>query len=101
MEEYSICKSYLESNVKTPHESMEFISDYEKYFGMAVEGDITSYEDIKYSYLFRYEIFSEFILFLYLFFWCIMIRMTVLFSKMNIKTDLKKIGVLKVIGFTN
>ena len=79
----------------------EFVSDYEKYFGMAFEGDITSYEDIKYSYLFRYEIFSEFILFLYLFFWCIMVVMTVLFSKMNIKTDLKKIGVLKAIGFTN
>ncbi len=78
----------------------EFISDYEKYFGKAFEGDITSYEDIKYSYLFRYEIFSEFILFLYLFFWCIMIAMTILFCKMNLRTDLKKIGILKAVGFT-
>ncbi len=78
----------------------EFISDYEKYFGKAFEGDITSYEDIKYSYLFRYEIFSEFIFFLYLFFWCIMIAMTILFVRMDLRTDLKKIGILKAVGFT-
>ncbi len=93
----------IEANVLENGTYMEsaFASDYEKYFGYAFHGEVTLYEEIKDSYLFRYEIFGMFFLLLSLFLFCIMIVMTVLFSQMAVSADMRKIGVLKSYGFTN
>lgn len=78
-----------------------FISDYEDYFGNPFDGNLVSYDDIKHSYMFRYKIFREFILLLFLFLFTIILIMTVLLSQMAVHSDRKKIGILKSMGFTD
>lgn len=84
-----------------PETVQNFVMDYEEYFGQPFDGDMTSYDDIRHSYLFRYKIFSKFILFLFIFLFLIILIMTVLLSRMAVYSDRKKIGILKSIGFTD
>lgn len=95
--------SYLvEAEFKSADETTaQFASDYEKYIGSPFEGSLTSYEDIKDSYLFRYEIFGNFMLFLCVFLFLIIIIITVLLAQMNVYADMKRIGILKSFGFTS
>lgn len=78
-----------------------FAADYEAYFGHPFDGAMTSYEDIRHSYLFRYEIFGELFLLLCVFLFVIIMTITVLLSQMAVYSDMKKIGILKSVGFTN
>ncbi len=79
----------------------KFVTDYENYFKHSFDGNLVSYEDIKHSYLFRYKIFSDFFLLLFIFLLVIILIITVLLSQMAVNSDIKKIGILKAIGFTN
>lgn len=92
----------LEAKVKQEDGIAErLMEDYEKYFNHPFTGALTTYEDIRHSYLFRYEIFGEFFLFLCIFLFVIISIITILLSQMAVYADMKKIGVLKAIGFTD
>lgn len=77
-----------------------FVSDYGKYFGKPFDGSLTSYEDIRHSYIFRYGIFSQFLLALAAFLFIMVLLMTILLARMAVRSDRKKIGILKAVGFT-
>lgn len=76
-------------------------AQYEETFGRPFDGSITSYGDIRRSYLFRYEIFSRFIVFLSIFLLGILLCMSLILSRMAVRADRKKIGILKATGFTS
>ncbi len=100
-QEYEKGSWLIETNFVDDDVLNQFTLDYESRFGQPFDGDITSYEDIKRSYLLRYEIFSEFFIFLFLFLFVTVLAMTVLFSKMAVRSDMRNIGVLKSFGFTD
>lgn len=91
----------IEAKVNQKDEIDEsFATDYEAYFGHPFDGAMTAYEDIRHSYLFRYEIFGELFLFLCIFLFVIVMTITVLLSQMAVLADMKKNGILKSVGFT-
>lgn len=95
--------SYMAELKADPSEAAaeQLAQDYAQYFGKPFDGDLVSYGDIQHTYLFRYEIFRPFLLFLSLFLLAIVLVMTVLLSQMAVRSDRKKIGILKSIGFTD
>ncbi len=76
-----------------------FASDYGTYFGRSFDGNLTSYEDVRHSYIFRYGIFSQFLSALAVFLFIMVLLMTVLLVRMAVRADRKRIGVLEAVGF--
>lgn len=47
----------------------QFARDYESFFGKPLDGDVISYENIRQSYLFRYSLFGQWILYFFISFY--------------------------------
>lgn len=78
-----------------------FALDYEDYFGCPFDGELTAYEDIRNSYLFRYRLSGTFILPVSLLLFAVMLAMAALLSRMAVWSDKRKIAILQSIGFTD
>ncbi len=81
--------------------SDHFLHDYEAFFNSSFEGELITYPDIRRSFIFRYEVFSAFFLFLSVFFMLILLLLTIFFSEMSLRAETKRIGILKACGFSN
>ena len=77
----------------------ELTGSYEEFYGKPFDATMQTYEQIRDSYLFRYEIISRFFLAVSIVTACIALMITWSLSKMIVATEQSKIGILKAIGF--
>lgn len=89
-----------QKGVRSAEMAERFAEDYGKYFGRPFDGNLTSYEDIRRTYIFRYGIFSRFLSALAFFLFIMVLMMTMLICRMAVRADRKQIGILKAVGFT-
>lgn len=78
----------------------KFSSDFEAYFGMPFSGELHTMDDIRHSFLFRYELFKEIAIFFFLFLFTVILVLTVFLMQMEAQGDVDMIHTLQSIGFT-
>lgn len=81
-------------------QEQQFSSDFETYFGKAFSGEIYTMNDIRHSFLFRYDLLKEFAVFFFLFLFTILMILTVLLIRMEALEDVDIIAVMRSVGFT-
>lgn len=89
-------------NCKDPEQfCASFLMDYESKLGKSFQGKLTTGDDIERLYTFRYKLFSQFFLIISGVVFLITSILMIIIIRMNILTDMKKIGILKAMGFTD
>lgn len=77
-----------------------FSDGFEVYFGKPFGGELDTMDDIRHSFLFRYEIIKDFVVFFFAFLFLIFFILILLLTKMEVQGDASAVGTLQSIGFT-
>lgn len=78
-----------------------FLNDFETYFGRTFPGELYTMEDIRHSFLFRYDMIKDFAVFFFAFLFLIFFILIILLTQMEVYGDTSVIGTLKSMGFTD
>lgn len=78
-----------------------FSEDFEAYFGKPFPGELYTMDNIRHSFLFRYDVIKDFAVFFFAFLFLIFFILIILLTQMEVYGDASVIGTLKAMGFTD
>lgn len=93
---------FIELYMETENRQEERVSeDFETYFGVPFSGEFYTMNNIRRSFLFRYDMIKDFMVFFFAFLFLIVFILLILMTQMEVHGDTHVIGTLQSMGFTD